>query len=89
MFQILSKVDFFAKSVKFPIIVIYKYYKTEVPMKIINTPTPKYIVIFYTSGEEIQDFYTDNKGVTYHKISPANMRQSERDKYSSGFIYSR
>lgn len=57
-------------------------------MKIIKTPTTKYIVIFYETGEEVQQFYTNSKGVTFHKISPANMRQSERDKYSSAFIYS-
>ena len=58
-------------------------------MKVIKTPTLKFLVIFFDKNEGAPDFYTNPDGVTYHKISPANMRPSEKEKFSKAFIYSR
>jgi len=58
-------------------------------VKIIKTPSIKYVVIFYEQNEFVKDFYTDKHNVLYHKLSPANMKPAEKKKYSSAFIYSR
>jgi len=58
-------------------------------MKVIKTPTPKYLLIFYEKHDEVLNFYTNKDKVTYHKISAANMKGSEREKYDSAFIYGR
>jgi len=58
-------------------------------MKVIKTPSIKYVVIFYEQDENVMDFYTDKHNVLYHKLSPANMKPAEKKKYSGAFIYSR
>ncbi len=58
-------------------------------MKVIKTPSIKHLVIFYSKNETPKDFYTDKHKVVYHKLSPANMKPSEKKIYSEAFIYSR
>jgi len=58
-------------------------------MKVISTPSLKYIVIFYLEGEVQEDFHTDKKGVVYHKLTPTHLKPSEKRLYSSAIIYSR
>lgn len=57
-------------------------------MKVIKTPSLKYVVIFYNENEIHEDFYTNKHGVVFHKISPANMKPAEKKIYHSAFIYS-
>ena len=58
-------------------------------MKVIKTPSLKYVVIFYEKNETPMPFYTDKHKVVYHQLSPANMKPAERKIYESAFIYSR
>jgi len=58
-------------------------------MKVIKTPSIKYVVVFYEKNENVMDFYTDKHKVLYHKLSPANMKPAEKKVYESAYIYSR
>jgi hypothetical protein len=58
-------------------------------MKVVRTPSIKHLVIFYEKNEDILNFYEDKNKVIYHKLSPANMKPSEKEAFSSAFIYSR
>lgn len=58
-------------------------------MKVIKTPIPQYKIIFYENGDQVLDFYEDDKGIMLRKIMPANMKPSEKERFVSAWVYSR